>query len=129
MKIIFNDGTTMSAQAVEETGGQLQILTLERDPVQLRALFSDPVKTKIMKVTEREETLGQYEGYTEFYRTEEYTGGIYGVVMNRVGKSTEERLSKAEKAVEKTNTDFKMAVAELSMMIAAMMGGGENGVS
>ncbi len=128
MRLKFKDGTSMSIQKAEEAAGQLQVLTVEYPPDQLRTLFTDPLKTGYMEVIDREEILGKYEGYTEFHRTEEYTGKIYGVVVNQVGKSTEERLSKTEKAVEKTTTDFKLAVAELSMMMAAMLGGGEGGV-
>lgn len=70
------------------------------------------------------QVLGEYENYTEFYRTEEYAGKIYGVVVNQVGKSTEERLASAEQTIEKTNTDMQMAVAELTMLIASLQGGG-----
>ena len=102
----------------------LSIKTIGNTPDQLRVLFTDALKTKYMRVEERGQTIAEYEGYTEFYRTEEYTGQIYGVVVNKVGESVEERLASAEQTIEQTNTDMQMAVAELTMLIASMQGGG-----
>ena len=96
MELIFADATKIQTQSVQETGGKLEIKVINIAPVQLRELFTDPVKTKIMRITEREQNIAEYEGYTEFYRTEEYTGGIYGVVINQVGKSSEERIKQLE---------------------------------
>ena len=84
MKLYFGDATYITAQSVEELGGRLSVKTIGNTPDQLRALFTDPVKTKYMRTEERGQTIKEYEGYTEFYRTEEYTGKIYGVVVNKV---------------------------------------------
>lgn len=81
-------------------------------------------KLQKRKDIERGQVLGEYENYTEFYRTEEYTGKIYGIVVNKVGESVEERLASAEQTIEQTNTDMQMAIAELTMLIASMQGGG-----
>ena len=124
MQIRFNDGATLAVQKVTEIGDGLQVLVAGTTPEKLRELFTDPVKTTKMTVTERGQVLGEYENYTEFYRTEEYTGKIYGVVVNKVGESVEERLASAEQTIEKTNTDMQMAVAELTMLIASLQGGG-----
>ena len=124
MQLKFNDGTTLAIQKATALGGGLQVLVAGTTPEKLRELFSDPVKTVKMTVTERGQMLGEYENYTEFYRTEEYTGKIYGVVVNQVGESVEERLASAEQTIEKTNTDMQMAVAELTMLIASLQGGG-----
>lgn len=124
MQLKFNDGTTLAIQKAKEIGGGLQVLVAGATPEKLRELFTDPVKTTKMTVTERGQVLGEYENYTEFYRTEEYTGKIYGVVVNKVGESVEERLASAEQTIEKTNTDMQMAVAELTMLIASLQGGG-----
>lgn len=124
MKLYFGDSTSITVQSVEELGGRLSIKTIGNTPEQLRVLFTDPVKTKYMRTEERGQTIKEYEGYTEFYRTEEYTGKIYGVVVNKVGESVEERLASAEQTIEQTNTDMQMAVAELTMLIASMQGGG-----
>lgn len=124
MQLRFNDGTTLAIQKATELGGGLQVLVANTTPEALRELFTDPIKTAKMTVTERGQVLGEYENYTEFYRTEEYTGKIYGVVVNKVGESAEERLASAEQTIEQTNTDMQMAIAELTMLIASMQGGG-----
>lgn len=124
MQLKFNDGTTLAIQKVTEFGGGFQVLVAGTTPEKLRELFTDPVKTARMTVTERGQVIGEYENYTEFYRTEEYTGKIYGVVVNKVGESVEERLASAEQTIDKTNTDMQMAVAELTMLIASLQGGG-----
>ena len=117
MQLNFKDGTSLQVQKVVESGGRLQVLVAGTQPEQLRTLFTDPLKTGHMKVTERGETLAEYEEYTEFYRTEEYTGKIYGVVVNQVGKSVEERLAETEEENAKNNgrqiTDLQLAVCEL----------------
>lgn len=124
MKAIFADATELQVQSMEEIGGALRILTIGTLPEKLREIFSDPVKTKTIKKEERGQILATYENYTEFYRTEEYTGKIYGIVVNKVGESVEERLASAEQTIEQTNTDMQMAIAELTMLIVSIQGGG-----
>lgn len=124
MQLRFNDGTTLAIQKATELGGGLQVLVANTTPETLRELFTDPIKTAKMIVTERGQVLGEYENYTEFYRTEEYTGKLYGIVVNKVGESVEERLASAEQTIEQTNTDMRMAIAEFTMLIASMQGGG-----
>lgn len=81
MKIIFNDATEINVQQVESHGDYLRILTVGNTPEQLKVLFTDSTRTSRMIVQERGQTVATYEGYTEFYRTEIYTGRIYGVMM------------------------------------------------
>ena len=81
MKIIFNDATEIAVQQVEAHGDYLRILTVGNTPEQLKVLFTDASRTAHMIVQERGQTIATYEGYTAFYRTEIYTGKIYGVVM------------------------------------------------
>lgn len=81
MKIIFNDATEITVQQVNPQGDYLNILTVGNTPEQLRALFEDTGRTAKMTVQERGQTIAEYEGYTLFYRTEIYTGKIYGVTM------------------------------------------------
>lgn len=107
MQLRFNDGTTLAIQKATELGGGLQVLIAGITPEKLRELFTDSVKTVKMTVTERGQVIEEYENYTEFYRTEEYTGKIYGVVVNQVGKSTEERLSDVEGDVETVKKDVE----------------------
>ena len=112
MILKFNDATELQIQSVEQVGKGLRVLVIGTTPEQLRTLFSDEKKTKIMKVEERGQTLAVYENYTEYDHTEEYTGQIYGIVMNQVGKSTEERLQENEKQL----TEVQLAVCELYEM-------------
>ena len=81
MKIIFADATEITVQQVEPNGDYLRVLTAGNTPEQLKVLFTDSSRTSRMIVQERGQTLAIYEGYTAFYRTEIYTGQIYGVMM------------------------------------------------
>ena len=89
MKIIFNDATEINVQQVNPYGDYLQVLTVGNTPEQLRVLFSDPARTSHMVVQERVKTIAAYDGYTAFYRTEEYTGQIYGVMVYKPEKTPE----------------------------------------
>ena len=81
MKLIFNDATEIIVQQVESHGDYLRILTVGNTPEQLKVLFTDQSRTVHMIVQEQGQTVAAHEGYTAFYRTEIYTGKIYGVVM------------------------------------------------
>lgn len=81
MKLIFNDATEITVQQVEPHGDYLRVLTVGNTPDQLKVLFTDSSRTARMIVQERGRTIATYEGYTAFYRTEIYTGQIYGVMM------------------------------------------------
>lgn len=81
MKLIFNDATEITVQQVESHGDYLRVLTVGNTPEQLKVLFTDSTRTARMIVQERGQTVATYEGYTAFYRTEIYTGQIYGVMM------------------------------------------------
>ena len=81
MKIIFNDAAEITVQQVEPNGDYLRVLTVGNTPEQLKVLFTDSSRTSKMTVQERGQTIATYEGYTAFYRTEIYTGQIYGVMM------------------------------------------------
>lgn len=118
MELIFADATKIQIQSAQETGGRLEIKVINIAPAQLRTLFTDTVKTKIMRITEREQNIAEYEGYTEFYRTEEYTGGIYGVALEKVGETTAERLAE----VEAENTALKEALVNANTQITDLQG-------
>lgn len=118
MELIFADATKIQIQSAQETGGKLEIKVIQVAPAQLRELFTDPVKTKIMRITEREQSIAEYEGYTEFYRTEEYTGGIYGVALEKAGETTAERLAE----VETENSALKEALVNANTQITDLQG-------
>lgn len=79
MKVIFNDLSELTIQQHTAEGKYIGFKTINAEPAELREIFSDETKTRLMKVMERDDVLAVYEGYTVFYSTEEYTGGIYGV--------------------------------------------------
>ena len=89
MKLNFNDATEISVRQVEPHGDYLRVLTVGNTPEQLKVLFTDSSRTARMTVQERGQTVATYEGYTAFYRTEIYTGKIYGVVMYKAEKTPE----------------------------------------
>ena len=99
MKIIFNDATEINVQQVEPYGEYLRILTVGNTPEQLKVLFTDASRTARMIVQERGQTVATYEGYTAFYRTEIYTGKIYGVVMYKANRTPEVQSSMVQAAV------------------------------
>ncbi len=99
MKIIFNDATEINVQQVESHGDYLRILTVGNTTEQLKVLFTDSTRTSRMIVQERGQTVATYEGYTEFYRTEIYTGRIYGVMMYKPEKNPEVQSAMVQAAV------------------------------
>lgn len=99
MKIIFNDATEITVQKVEPHGDYLRVLTVGNTPEQLKALFTDTSRTARMIVQERGQPIATYEGYTAFYRTEIYTGKIYGVVMYKPEKTPEVQTAMVQAAV------------------------------
>lgn len=120
MKAIFNDATELTIQAAAIVGNLLQIKTVSATREELRTKFSDEFACRKIQIEERGQIIATYERYAELYRIEEYTGGILGVAMYRVGETPEERIAEVEEAVSQTNTDLQMAIAELTMVIATL---------
>lgn len=84
MKIVFNDLSELTIQQYSNEGKYIGFKTISASPEELKAMFQDPTKTRVMKVyDERDALLIRFEDYTEFYSTEEYAGGIYGVRVYR----------------------------------------------
>ncbi|WPB46185.1 hypothetical protein KPGFFKBI_00077 [[Clostridium] scindens] len=105
MKAIFNDATDMQIQQYFVSGGMLHIKTISATREELRGKFSDEFACKEITIEERGQKIDGCSGYTELYRIEEYTGGILGVVMCRIGQTPEERLDGMDtrvKSVEET---------------------------
>ena len=120
MILKFNDATELQIQSAEQAGQGLRILTIGTTPEQLREIFSDKKKTKVMKVEERGQTLAVYENYTEYDHTEEYPGQIYGIVMNQVGKSMEEQLQEKDEQISSLTEEVKNANAQITDLQLAM---------
>lgn len=132
MKLIFNDATELTIQqAYVDSSGALRIKTISATQEQLRALFQDTVKTAKMTVEEMGQTQAVYEGYTQYDGTMVYMAGILEPCLYKKGETPAERLDATEAAVAQTQTDMQMAVAELTMVIAALtetLTGGEGNV-
>ena len=96
--IVFNDASELSIQDVKCLGDYLMIKSLVAR-AQLRGMFEDPVKTRKIQVKERGQVIAEYEGYTQFYRVEEYTGQIYGVTMYRPERKPEAQAEVQQAAV------------------------------
>ena len=120
MILKFNDATELQIQSAEQVGQGLRILTIGTTPEQLREIFSDKVKTKVMKVEERGQLIATYENYTEYDHTEEYPGQIYGIVMNQVGKSMEEQLQEKDEQIKSLTEKLKNANAQITDLQLAM---------
>lgn len=102
MKLIFNDATELQIQSIKRTEDYLTVLVLETVATaeQLREMFSDGKKTKKLTIKDRETTIGTYTGYTDFYRTESYTGGVLGVVNYKPEKTPEYQADMIASAVK-----------------------------
>lgn len=108
MKLNFNDATSIPIQSYEKIGNAVRFLIIGTAPEKLREIFEDVAKTKVMNVTERGQVIDTLENYTEYDHTEIYPGGIYGVVNNKVGLSTEERLDDMAGELEAAKQDIEV---------------------
>lgn len=120
MKIIFADATEITVQQAKLDGKNLRILTVGNTPEQLRVLFSDPGRTKKMIVQERGQTIATYEGYTAFYRTEIYTGKIYGVVMYKQETLPEVQSAMVQAAVTVAQIQAQSLPDEQALTVKAL---------
>lgn len=124
LKIIFNDGKELQIQQAQVVEGALRIKTISATQDQLREMFSDVVKTKKITVEERGQIIGEpYENYTQFEGITVYNAGILEPFLYKEGETPAERMDATEAAVMRTQSDMQMAVAELTMVIAALTGG------
>lgn len=114
MILKFNDATELQAQSAELVGNLLQIKTISATQDELRTKFQDEFACKKIQVVAREQAVAEYENYTQLLRVEEYTGGILGVAMEQVGKSTEERLAENEEQVTILKEDAKNADTQIT---------------
>lgn len=114
----FNDATEMQIQSAEIIGGLLQIKAINTTPETLRQKFSDEFACKKIQAVEREQLIAEYENYTKLLRIEEYTGGIYGVALEKAGETTAERLAE----VETENAALKEALVNANTQITDLQG-------
>ena len=117
--IVFNDATEVSVQDVKSLGDYLMIKSLVA-PAQLRAMFEDPVKTRKIQVKERGQIIATYEGYTQFYKTEEYTGQIYGIVNYRPERTPETQIEVQRAAVLVAQIQAQSLTDEQAVQVKAI---------
>ena len=117
MKLIFNDGAELTVQkAYINSDGALCIKTISAKQEQLRAMFSDAVKTKKITVVEREKTFAVYENYTQFEGITVYNAGILEPFLFRAGETPAEQLKK----LKEENKELKDTVNMLQECILEM---------
>lgn len=117
MKLIFNDGAELAIQkAYINSDGALCIKTISAKQEQLRAMFSDAVKTKKITIVEREKTLAVYENYTQFEGITVYNAGILEPFLFKSGETPAEQLKK----LEEENKELKDTVNMLQECILEM---------
>ena len=117
--IVFNDATEVSVQDVKCHGDYLMIKSLVA-PAQLRTMFEDPLKTSKIQVKERGQILATYEGYTQFYRTEEYTGQIYGVTMYCPERTPEIQAERQQAAITVAQIQAQELTDEQAVQVRAI---------
>lgn len=120
MKLKFNDATELQIQSAELIDQGLRILAIGTTPERLREIFSDKVKTKVIKVEERGQLIATYENYIEYDHTEEYEGKIYGIVMNQIGKSIEKQLQEKNEQIKKLTEELQNANKQITDLQLAM---------
>lgn len=116
---VFNDASELSIQDVKCYGDYIMFKSLVA-PAQLRQYFEDPVKTRKIKIKERGQITAEYEGYTQFYRTEEYTGQIYGVVNYRPERTPETQAELQQAAVLVAQIQAQSLTDEQAVQVKAI---------
>ena len=117
MKLIFNDGAELAVQkAYINSDGALCIKTISGKQEQLRAMFSDAVKTKKITIVEREKNIAVYENYTQFEGITVYNAGILEPFLFRAGETPAEQLKK----LKEENKELKDTVNMLQECILEM---------
>ena len=113
----FNDATELQAQSVHvDSAVALRIKTISATQDQLRAMFSDTVKTKRITVEERGQTLAVYENYTQFEGITVYNAGILEPFIYKAGETPAEKIE----SLAAENTQLKETVEILQGCILEM---------
>lgn len=116
---VFNDASELSIQDVKCYGDYIMFKSLVA-PAQLRQYFEDPVKTRKIKIKERGQITAEYEGYTQFYRTEEYTGQIYGVINYRPERTPEIQAEMQQAAITVAQIQAQELTDEQAVQVKAI---------
>ena len=117
MKLTYNDGTDLQIQSASIQGdGTLLIRTVSATEENLRGMFGDELKTRKMVISERSQTVGEYEGYTTLEGIIKYTAGITGIILSKQGETVAEKME----ALIKENVDLKEQMEMLKGCILEM---------
>lgn len=142
-ELIFADGRKTEVQSVSVSGGTMHVKLILTTSEQLKAFFADTFATSRMTLRENYTDAKTYENYTDLKWIKEETGGIWEVEILQTEADPATRISSLETATEQLQKEqegaqiamsdlqlnMDMAVAELTLAIAAMMpseGGVEN---
>lgn len=117
MKLTYNDGTDLQIQSASIQGdGTLLIRTVSATEEDLRGMFEDELKTRKMVISERSQTIGEYEGYTTLEGIIKYTAGIMGIILSKPGETVAEKMN----VLIKENVDLKEQMEMLKGCILEM---------
>ena len=117
MKLTYNDGTDLQIQSASIQGdGTLLIKTVADTEENLRGMFTDKLKTRKMVISERSQTVGEYEGYTALEGIIKYTAGITGIILSKPGETVAEKMD----ALIQENAGLKEQVEMLKGCILEM---------
>ena len=127
MKLIFNDASELEVQSVNIQADEgLLIKTIVITEDELKKKFNDASATKRMTVTERGETLGIYENYTNQDAIVKYTAGILGVVMYKVGQTPTERMEALKEENQRLAAENKELSATVDNILTDILPALEN---
>ena len=127
MKLIFNDASELEIQSADlQADGGLLIKTIAITEDELKKKFNDASATKRMTVTERDETLGTYENYTNQDAIVKYIAGILGVVMYKVGQTPTELMEALKKENQRLAEENKELSATVDTILTDILPALEN---
>ena len=127
MKLIFNDASELEVQSVNIQADEgLLIKTIVITEDELKKKFNDASATKRMTVTERGETLGIYENYTNQDAIVKYTAGILGVVMYKVGQTPTEQMEALKEENQRLAAENKELPATVDTVLTDILPALEN---
>lgn len=127
MKLIFNDASELEIQSADlQADGGLLIKTITITEDELKKKFNDASATKRMTVTERGETLGTYENYTNQDAIVKYTAGILGVVMYKVGQTPTEQIEALKEENQRLAAENKELSATVDTILTDILPALEN---
>ena len=127
-KIILNDSRQIEIQSAQESGGVLRIRIILTTAESLKALFQDKFATKKMTMVENQQTIAEYENYTEFKYIKEEVGGIFEIELTQPEADLDTRVEKVENEQSELQRSIDEGFAEITMILATITGGDESEV-